>query len=120
MSFPGAVRLVYGEAGINVRPLPAGDRVQKIADVGTEPRWCRKCGEILYRQGNRWFSTEVRLVPAFEWKQPREVLRTQFNDSPGMSWALSPDGRRILVVKRKEEPSRTSLQVVHGALSDLK
>ena len=111
MSFPGTVHditadgrwLVYtGRAdGINVRPLPADERVQKIADIGTEPKWCRKCGELLYRQGNRWFSAEVRLAPAFEWKQPRQILQTQFNDSPGPSWALSPDGQRILVAKRK-------------------
>ena len=106
--------------GINVRPLPAGERVQKIADIGTEPKWCRKCDELVFRRGNRWFSTEVRLAPAFEWKQPRLILRTQFNDSPGPSWALSPDGQRILVAKRKEEPPRTRLHVVHGALSGVK
>jgi hypothetical protein len=78
------------------------------------------CGELVYRQGNRWFSTQVRLGSAFEWQQPRQILRTQFNDSPGPSWALSPDGQRILVVKRKEEPPRTRLRVIHGALADLK
>jgi Tol biopolymer transport system component len=128
MSFPGTVHditadgrwLAYTEAGINVRPLPAGERVQKIADIGSEPRWCRKCGELWYRQGNRWFSSDVRLAPRFEWKQPRQILRTQFNDSPGPSWALSPDGQRILVLKRKEEPPRTRLHVVHGWLAGLK
>ena len=130
MTFPGTVHDITADGrwmaytgpggGIHVRPLPADERVQKIADVGTEPKWCRKCGELLYRRGNRWFSTEVRLAPAFEWKQPRQIFRTQFNDSPGPSWALSPDGRRILVAKRKEEPPRTRLHVVHGALSGLK
>jgi eukaryotic-like serine/threonine-protein kinase len=112
--------IVYAAAGINVRPLPAGARVHKIADIGSEPRWCRKCSEVLYRQGNRWFSAQVRLAPAFEWKQPHQILQTQFNDSPGMSWALSPDGQRILVVKRKEEPPRTRLHVVQGWLAGLK
>ena len=132
MSFPGTVHditadgrwLAYtatgGAGGISVRPLPPDERVQKIADIGTEPRWCRKCGELLYRQGNRWFSAEVRLAPAFEWKQPRQILRTPINDSPGPSWALSADGQRILVVKRRENPSRTRLHVVHGALSGVK
>jgi Tol biopolymer transport system component len=128
MSFPGTVHdisadgrwIAYAEAGITVRQLPAGERVHKVADAGTEPRWCRKCGELLYRQGNRWFSSQVRLGPVFEWQQPRQILRTQFNDSPGPSWALSPDGQRILVVKRKEEPPRTRLHVVHGWLTGLK
>ena len=96
--------LVYADAdaGISVRPLPVGERVQKIADSGSEPRWCRKCEELVYRNGNRWFSVPVRLGPQFEWKQPRIILQTQFNDSPGFSWALSPDGERILVAKRRE------------------
>jgi serine/threonine protein kinase len=128
MSFPGTMHditadghwLVYADTGINVRRLPVGEGFQKIADIGSEPRWCRKCSELLYRQGNRWFSTEVRLTPRFEWKPPRQILQTQFNDSPGPSWALSPDGQRILVVKRKQEPQRTRLRVVHGWLADLK
>ncbi len=128
MSFPGTTHditadghwLVYVDTGINVRPLPVGEGFQKIADIGSEPRWCRKCTELLYRQGNRWFSTEVRLAPRFEWKPPHQILQTQFNDSPGPSWALSPDGQRILVVKRREEPPRTRLRVVHGWLADLK
>jgi eukaryotic-like serine/threonine-protein kinase len=128
MSFPGTTHditadghwLAYVDTGIKVRPLPVAEGFQKIADIGSEPRWCRKCNELLYRQGNRWFSTEVRLAPRFDWKPPHQILQTQFNDSPGPSWALSPDGQRILVVKRKEEPPRTRLRVVHGWLTDLK
>jgi serine/threonine-protein kinase len=110
--------LAFAEGGINVRPLPVGERVQKIADAGAEPRWCRKCEELIYRSGNRWFSSSVRLGPVFEWKQPRLIIQTQFNDSPGPSWALSPDGQRILVAKRKQELARTKLHVVSGWLPD--
>ena len=113
--------LVYADAdaGISVRPLPVGERVQKIADSGSEPRWCRKCEELVYRNGNRWFSVPVHLGPQFEWKQPRIILQTPFNDSPGFSWALSPDGQRILVAKRREELPRTRLHVIHGWLADV-
>jgi Tol biopolymer transport system component len=122
MSFPSGPHdistdgrwLAYADAGINTRPLPVGERVQKISDTGTEPRWCRKCDELVYRNGNRWFSAAVRRGPVFEWKQPQQILRIEFNDSPGPSWALSPDGQRILVVKRKEDLPRTRLHVVHG------
>jgi dipeptidyl aminopeptidase/acylaminoacyl peptidase len=108
--------LVYGDAsgGISVRSLPVGERVHKISEAGSEPRWCRTCSELVYRSGNRWFSVDVRREPEFEWKQPRLILQTQFNDSPGPSWALSPDGQRILVVKRKGELPLTRLHVVHG------
>ncbi|HET9383970.1 MAG TPA: protein kinase, partial [Gemmatimonadales bacterium] len=101
--------LAYADAsaGLSVRSLPVGERVHKISEAGSEPRWCRKCSELVYRSGNRWFSVDVRREPVFEWKQPRLILQTQFNDSPGPSWALSPDGQRILVVKRKEDLPRT-------------
>ena len=98
--------------GINVRALPQGERVEKIADTGTEPRWCRKCDELFFRNGNRWFSAQV--------KPPRFIVRIDFNDSPGPSFAVSPDGQRILVAKRKQELPRTQLRVIHGWLADLK
>ena len=110
--------LAYADNGINVRPLPVGERVQKIADAGSEPLWCRKCDELIYRNGNRWFSASVRLGPVFEWKQPRLIIQTQFNDSPGPSWALSPDGQRILVAKRKQDLGHTKLHVVSGWLPE--
>ena len=30
----------------------------------------------MYRNGNRWFSAEVRLGPVFEWKPPRLIVQT--------------------------------------------
>ena len=111
--------LAYADGGINVRSMPAGERVQKISDTGAEPKWCRQCGELIYRSGNRWFSAEVRLGPVFEWKPPRFIVRIDFNDSPGPSFALSPDGQRILVAKRKQELPKNRLRVIHGWLAAL-
>jgi eukaryotic-like serine/threonine-protein kinase len=108
--------LVYADQGINVRALPVGEHVQKIADIGSEPKWCRTCNEIVFRSGNRWFTTEVRAGSSFDWKPPRLILQTQFNDSPGPSFGLSPDGQRILVVKRKEDRPRNTIRVIHSWL----
>ena len=113
---PDGQWLVYSDDGLNVRALPVGERVQKISDFGTEPKWCRTCNEIVFRNGNRWFATEVKAGQAFDWKPPRMILQTQFNDSPGQSFALSPDGQRILVVKRKEERPRNTIRVIHSWL----
>jgi Tol biopolymer transport system component len=108
--------LVYGDAGINVRALPVSEHVQKISDFGTEPKWCRTCNEIVFRNGNRWFAVAVRAGAAFDWKPPRMILQTQFNDSPGPSFGLSPDGQRILVVKRRAERPRDTIRVIHSWL----
>jgi hypothetical protein len=113
------LRLAYADGGINVRSVSAHERVLKISDTGTEPKWCRKCGELIYRSGNRWFSADVRLGPVFEWKPPRFIVRIDFNDSPGPSFALSPDGQRILVAKRKQELPKNRLRVIHGWLAGL-
>jgi hypothetical protein len=61
----------------------------------------------------------VRLRPVFEWKPPRFIVRIDFNDSPGPSFALSPDGQRILVAKRKQELPKNRLRVIHGWLAAL-
>jgi Tol biopolymer transport system component len=108
--------LVYADSGLNVRALPVGERVQKISDFGSEPKWCQTCNEIVFRNGNRWFATEVNAGQAFDWKPPRMILQTQFNDSPGQSFALSADGQRILVVKRKEEKPRNTIRVIQSWL----
>jgi eukaryotic-like serine/threonine-protein kinase len=106
--------LVYAQAGINVRALPLGEQIYKVSDTGTEPKWCRTCNEIVYRSGNRWFSAEVRTSPTFDWKPPRMILQTQFNDSPGPSFSLSPNGQRILIVKRTEDRPRNTIHLVQG------
>jgi hypothetical protein len=108
--------LVYADNGLNVRALPVGERVQKISDFGSEPKWCHTCNEIVFRNGNRWFATEVNAGQSFDWKPPRMILQTQFNDSPGQSFGLSADGKRILVVKRKEEKPRNTIRVIHSWL----
>jgi serine/threonine-protein kinase len=111
--------LVYNDAGINIRPLPVDEHVHKVSDTGTEPKWCRTCNEIVYRNGNRWFSMQVRPGSSFDWSPPRMILQTSFNDSPGPSFSLSPDGQRILVLKRKEERPKDTIHVVHGWLTEL-
>src|SRR4030095_6149004 len=110
--------LVYNDAGINIRPLPVDEHVHKVSDTGTEPKWCRTCNEIVYRNGNRWFSMQVRPGSSFDWSPPRMILQTSFNDSPGPSFALSPDGQRILVLKRKEERPKDTIHVIHGWLTE--
>jgi serine/threonine-protein kinase len=111
--------LVYNDAGINIRPLPVDEHVHKVSDTGTEPKWCRTCNEIVYRNGNRWFSMQVRPGSSFDWSPPRMILQTSFNDSPGPSFSLSPDGQRILVLKRKEERPKNTIHVIHGWMTAL-
>ena len=110
--------IVYSDdaTGLNIRPLAGGERVRKIAEIGVEPRWCRGCDEIVYRNGNRWYSIRVHVGDDIEWEPPTLVLQTEFVDSPGQSWALSADGQRILVLKSTVVATRTRMHVITGWL----
>jgi hypothetical protein len=112
--------LVYTDdaTSLNIRPLGGGERVRRIAEVGVEPRWCRQCGEIVYRNGNRWYSVRVHSGADIEWEPPQVVLQTEFVDSPGQSWALSADGQRILVLQSTSVATRTRLHVMTGWLEN--
>ena len=95
MNFSGATHdvsadgqwLTYADAGINVRPLPAGERVQKVSDTGSEPKWCR-CNEIIYRNGTDvsvWRCDRVRRSTGVQPRDPADPVQR----SPGTSFVCS-------------------------------
>jgi hypothetical protein len=91
---------------------------RRIADAGKEPHWCA-CGELFYRWGNRWFSTRISDEPGLQWSPPHLAFETDFVDTPGVSYAVAPDGQRLLVVKRTEPDARTHLQVITNWLHEI-
>jgi Tol biopolymer transport system component len=101
-----------GRGEIFVRSFPAGDVTRQFSvDGGIEPLWC-PCGELFYRKRNHWMSAAVRTSPDLNWDTPREVFQTDFIDTPGRSYAISPDGRRLLVVKRAQADVRDRVEIV--------
>ena len=63
-------------------------------------------GEIFYRVGRRWLATRVTTTPERRWDPdpPRVVFETDFVDTPGVSYDVTPDGQRLLVVKPAGPP----------------
>ena len=101
-----------GQDEIFVRSLVDGRTIRQISLAGgVEPRWC-PCGELFYRLGNRWMSVKIRTTPALQWERAREVFQTDFIDTVGRSYDVSPDGRRLLVVKRAEPDIRTRINLL--------
>jgi serine/threonine-protein kinase len=89
-----------GTSEVFIRSYPEGKVIGQISiGGGIEPRWMPS-GELYYRDGRRWFSTRVSTNPQPRWDPPRLVFNTEFIDTPGWSYDVSPDGRRLLVVKR--------------------
>jgi len=91
---------------VYVRSLPDGKVTRQVSDGGgTEAQWLPN-GDLFYRVGQRWFATRVSTEPTLRWDPdpPRLVFDTDFVDTPGWSYAVSPDGQRLLVVKAAGPP----------------
>jgi len=101
-----------GTYEIFIRSYPDGKVDRQISvDGGIEPLW-KPSGELFYRNGNRWFSTRVPTEPDLHWDPPRLVFQTEIIDTPGMSYDVSPDGQRLLVVKRAEPTIQSKINIV--------
>ena len=88
-------------------------------DGGIEPVWC-PCGQLFYRKANRWFATPISTEPELHWGAPHVAFETDFIDTPGRSYDVSPDGRRLLVVKHVEGVTTNKLHVVSNWREGLK
>jgi serine/threonine-protein kinase len=110
--------LAYASTGTGTSEIwamsyPDGQKRRQIsAGGGIEPLWCA-CGDIFYRHGNRWFSARVTKTEGdLEWERPRLAFETEFIDTPGLSYDVSRDGQRLLVVKRTESDRRDRIHVI--------
>jgi len=87
----------------------AGDRDigQVSHDGGIEPRW-KPSGMLYYRNGHRWYETKVTTNPEPRWDRPRQIFDVEFIDTQGISYDMTRDAQRLLVVKRDSAPRAKS------------
>lgn len=94
-----------------VQSYPDRQRARQVSiDGGREPLWCR-CGELFFRQGRRWMSVTIKGNP-LSVSSPQLAFDTDFVDTPGLSYDVSPDGRRLLVLKRVNEGVPPQLHLI--------
>ncbi len=107
-----------GQTQIYVRSYPGNALTGPISDgYGIEARWCTRCNALFYRSKNQFFSTLVQLESAFAYEPPMSVFETdRFIDTPGLSYDITSDGQRLLVVKRAREMPRTTIHVIQNWL----
>ena len=68
-----------------------------------------------YRRGNQIFSVRVVFQPEFRWGAPELAFTTDdFIDTNGRSYDVTPDGQRLLVVKRARELPRNSINLIQN------
>jgi serine/threonine protein kinase len=90
-----------GSSEIFIRSMPDGKIKRQVSTGGgIEPVWSEN-GELFYRVGRRWFATRVATTPELRWDPdpPRVVFETDFVDTPGVSYDVTNDGQRLLVVR---------------------
>jgi serine/threonine protein kinase/Tol biopolymer transport system component len=101
-----------GQFEIWIRSFPDGETIRQVSlDGGVEPVWLPS-GELFYRQGNRWMSTQVQGGSYLQWTPPQLAFETSFIDTPGRSYDVSPDGKRLVVVRRAEADVRSKVGLI--------
>ncbi|HVT37444.1 MAG TPA: protein kinase, partial [Gemmatimonadaceae bacterium] len=101
-----------GASEVFIASFPDGKIVGQVSPAGgIEPRW-KPSGELYYRNGHRWYATHVATAPEPRWNPPHLVFDVEFIDTPGMSYDVSPDGQRLLVVKLARAVTTSRIELV--------
>ena len=105
-----------GRPEVYVQPYPGpGGKWQVSIDGGTEPVWSRNGRELFYRSGSRMMVVETTMQPSFSAGKPRMLFEGPYFTTafPTMtvSYDVSADGQRFLVVKATEAASRSAEQI---------
>jgi hypothetical protein len=110
-----------GTPEILVRAFPDGDIDRQVSiDGGLEPIWCRDCDELYFRRGNKWYASQLEFEPELTIGTPELLFEVPgFVDTAGISYDVSRDGQRFLVLIRKNEPERTKLNLVQNWFTEL-
>jgi serine/threonine-protein kinase len=108
-----------GEYQIAVRPFPDVEQREWIVSTGEgyDARWSPDGDALLYRRGSMGLlSVPVGRGDLIEPGLARELIETDFHDSSGSSFAVSPDGKRVLVNKPVDVSLRdkTPVRLVTG------
>jgi hypothetical protein len=106
-----------GRHEVFIRSYPDSTIVRQVSGAGgIEPRWMAS-GELFFRWGQRWYSTQVTTDPQLKFDLPVEVFNTRFIDTPGMSYDVARDGKRLLVVKHPYPVERFRIELIPNWLA---
>jgi serine/threonine-protein kinase len=116
-----------GESGspeVYVRPFPnVGESRRQISTGGgTRPLWARSGRELYYRDSQgRLIAVPVRTGATFSADRPRVLLETRgyFPGIIGRAYDVSPDGRRVLLIKDAAAPSAPGMTIVANWFEEL-
>jgi serine/threonine protein kinase len=110
-----------GKYQVYVQPYPAGDKIWQIStDFGEEPIWSPKGDELYYRNGDKWMVVSISTEPEFSAGKPQILFEGPYLNVPGLSYDVSPDGQRFLVlVPAHDDSAVKELHVVLNWFDEL-
>jgi len=105
-----------GRDEVYVRPYPGpGGKVQVSTNGGGQPLWSKHGAAIIYRHEQSFMRADVQPTPAFTVAQPTLLLSGDFDSGPvagQTSYAASPVGDQLLLVRPVASPVTSSLRVI--------
>jgi Tol biopolymer transport system component len=106
---PDGTRMAYvsdesGQNEVYVRPYPGpGNRLQVSRDGGAEPVWTRRGRELLYRQGEKFFSVDMGIGPGAAPGSPRLLFSAALAEGGQIDvpfqYTASADGNEIVGIR---------------------
>jgi serine/threonine protein kinase/Tol biopolymer transport system component len=87
---------------------------------GEEPRWSARGDRIIFRNRQQWFAADISTATGFRSSPPRPLFNGPYLNVPGWSHAISPDGRRQLLLLGPREENSQRLVAVSNWFSEMK
>jgi serine/threonine-protein kinase len=96
------------------------ERHRISANGGEEPKWSARGDKIVYRSWNQFFSVAISTRDGFHASPPKLLFQGPYANVPGWSHAISPDGRRHLLLIGPPGETATRLVAVTNWFSELR
>jgi eukaryotic-like serine/threonine-protein kinase len=108
---------VTGREEVYVRAFPGTAAATLIStNGGTEPVWSRDGSELFYREGDTLKSVAIGRGAPLQYGAPRPVFEGRYEHSPyggrSANYDVSPDGKRFLMLRRKNVPTPAAIHIV--------
>jgi hypothetical protein len=110
-----------GKSEVYVTSYPAVRGRNLISvDGGEEPIWSRNSNELYYRNGQRWMAVTTSTRPAFDASRPRVLFEGNYLNVSGLSYDVTADGRRFVLIRGLDTPPTREIHVVLNWFEELK
>jgi Tol biopolymer transport system component len=110
-----------GKSEVYVTSYPVIHERKLISvDGGEEPVWSRNSNALYYRNGQRWLVVTTSTRQAFDASQPRVLFEGNYLNVSGLSYDVTADGRRFVLIRGLETPPTREIHVVLNWFEELK